>query len=254
MTFPAVNFGHMVQVPKPHGANWLCFATGENPHLLHAAVFLPFGALLDAPPAPAAGGGGGDAVPQLTKDVEDLQRIETGGAIVSMQLSEAADLLVVNVRRFQEEGASSGEGAAQQFTSPAAGGAHDWAHNGVLAAMAAQNGTDTAATFAPPPPISANVEMQVWNVKRREMLYTLDGHKGFTSQTCPYLLSTSISKAGFVASGSEDKRVYVWSMRHRRLLRALQGHEDVVTAVAWHPTRSNVLVSASDDNSVRVWR
>ena len=80
----------------------------------------------------------------------------------------------------------------------------------------------------------------------------------------------------FVASGSEDRHVYIWTRRHHlpgsgkgefdrgslplsaecpngNLLLKLPGHTATVNSVSWSPTAPGVLASGSDDCSIRIW-
>ncbi|XP_030747225.1 WD repeat-containing protein 26 [Sitophilus oryzae] len=57
----------------------------------------------------------------------------------------------------------------------------------------------------------------------------------------------------FIASGSEDNQVYIWHIRNEMPIATLPGHTRTVNCVAWNPVHSHMLVSVSDDCSVRVW-
>ena len=57
----------------------------------------------------------------------------------------------------------------------------------------------------------------------------------------------------FIASGSEDNKVYIYHREHEKPVQVLSGHSRVVNCVSWNPVYTNVLVSASDDNTLRVW-
>ena len=57
----------------------------------------------------------------------------------------------------------------------------------------------------------------------------------------------------FVACGSDDCAVHVWHHASGRRVLRLAGHSGRVNAVAWCPRRAGVLVSVSDDGTVRVW-
>ncbi|PKI76851.1 hypothetical protein CRG98_002837 [Punica granatum] len=59
--------------------------------------------------------------------------------------------------------------------------------------------------------------------------------------------------SGFIASGSEDSRVYIWNRQNTRLIEVLSGHKMTVNCVSWNPRRHKMLASASDDHSIRIW-
>ncbi|XP_018327343.1 WD repeat-containing protein 26 isoform X2 [Agrilus planipennis] len=57
----------------------------------------------------------------------------------------------------------------------------------------------------------------------------------------------------FVASGSEDNQVYIWHVRNELPIATLSGHTRTVNCVAWNPVYHNIMVSVSDDCTIRVW-
>ncbi|KAE8750615.1 hypothetical protein FOCC_FOCC002595 [Frankliniella occidentalis] len=57
----------------------------------------------------------------------------------------------------------------------------------------------------------------------------------------------------FVASGSEDNRVYVWHVKREKPIAVLAGHTRTVNCVAWNPVYHSMLASVSDDFTVRIW-
>ncbi|XP_063698447.1 WD repeat-containing protein 26 homolog [Culicoides brevitarsis] len=57
----------------------------------------------------------------------------------------------------------------------------------------------------------------------------------------------------FVASGSEDNKVYIWHIRREEPLATLTGHTRTVNCVSWNPVFPSLLASASDDGTVRIW-
>lgn len=56
-----------------------------------------------------------------------------------------------------------------------------------------------------------------------------------------------------VCSGAEDKHGYIWD-RHYNICLARLAHDDVVNSVAFSPADQELLLSASDDSTIKVWR
>lgn len=57
----------------------------------------------------------------------------------------------------------------------------------------------------------------------------------------------------FIASGSEDSKVYIWHIKREEPLARLTGHSRTVNCVSWNPVYPSMLASASDDATVRIW-
>lgn len=57
----------------------------------------------------------------------------------------------------------------------------------------------------------------------------------------------------FIYSGAEDKHGYIWD-RHYNICLARLAHDDVVNSVAFSPADQELLLSASDDSTIKVWR
>ena len=57
----------------------------------------------------------------------------------------------------------------------------------------------------------------------------------------------------FIASGSEDNKVYIWHRRHETPILVLTGHTRTVNAVSWNPTCPSMLASVGDYCYVKIW-
>ncbi|OAY64412.1 WD repeat-containing protein 26 [Ananas comosus] len=96
-----------------------------------------------------------------------------------------------------------------------------------------------------------NQEIHLWSIKDEpKLVMRFNGHK-----RTQLLIRSCFGglEQGFVASGSEDSRVYIWHRGTGTLLEALDGHSGAVNCVSWNPTNPHMLASASDDWTIRVW-
>ena len=54
-------------------------------------------------------------------------------------------------------------------------------------------------------------------------------------------------------SGAEDRHGYIWDRHYNICLAKLQ-HDNVVNSVAFSPVEQELLLTASDDSTIKVWR
>ncbi|XP_048874516.1 F-box/WD repeat-containing protein 5 [Brienomyrus brachyistius] len=104
-----------------------------------------------------------------------------------------------------------------------------------------------------PPPIAEEIDLHVIDLKSlREERRSLRAHRAFTPNDECFFIFLDVSR-DFVASGAEDKHGYIWD-RHYNICLARLRHEDVVNSVAFSPADQELLLSASDDSTIKVWR
>ncbi|XP_037073273.1 LOW QUALITY PROTEIN: WD repeat-containing protein 26-like [Pollicipes pollicipes] len=96
----------------------------------------------------------------------------------------------------------------------------------------------------------ANQGVHLWDLQDKVLLRKFQGltQGTFTVYGCFGGLNQE-----FVASGSEECNVYIWNTRREKPVAVLQGHTNTVNCVTWNPQCPSMLVSCSDDSTVRVW-
>jgi len=103
-----------------------------------------------------------------------------------------------------------------------------------------------------PPCISDDIELRVVDLASLTLTHTVyRGHKGFTDSLGAFYIYLDTSDV-LVGSGSEDGAARVWS-KELGCLAATNRHEACVNCVAFSPTDPHMMVSVSDDYSVKVW-
>ncbi|XP_061460281.1 F-box/WD repeat-containing protein 5 isoform X2 [Rhineura floridana] len=104
-----------------------------------------------------------------------------------------------------------------------------------------------------PPPIAEEIDLRVLDLKTmQEARRALRGHRAYTPNNNFFFVFLDVSR-DFVASGAEDRHGYIWDRHYNICLAKLQ-HNDVVNSVVFSPVEQELLVTASDDSTIKVWR
>ncbi|EAW88307.1 F-box and WD repeat domain containing 5 [Homo sapiens] len=104
-----------------------------------------------------------------------------------------------------------------------------------------------------PPPIAEEIDLLVFDLKTmREVRRALRAHRAYTPNDECFFIFLDVSR-DFVASGAEDRHGYIWD-RHYNICLARLRHEDVVNSVVFSPQEQELLLTASDDATIKAWR
>ncbi|KAF0303384.1 WD repeat-containing protein 26 [Amphibalanus amphitrite] len=96
----------------------------------------------------------------------------------------------------------------------------------------------------------ANKGVHLWDLQDKVLVRKF---QGLTQGTFNVYSCFGGINQEFVASGSEECNVYIWNTRREKPVAVLQGHTNTVSCVSWNPQCPSMLVSCSDDCTVRVW-
>ncbi|XP_046415660.1 WD repeat-containing protein 26 isoform X4 [Neodiprion virginianus] len=96
----------------------------------------------------------------------------------------------------------------------------------------------------------ANQGVHLWDLQDRCLVRRFQGvtQGHFTIHSCFGGINQD-----FVASGSEDNKVYVWHIKRESPIATLVGHSRTVNCVSWNPVYHQMMASVSDDCTVRIW-
>jgi len=96
----------------------------------------------------------------------------------------------------------------------------------------------------------ANQGAHLWDLDNKCLVQK---YKGISQGFYTVYSSFGGANQSFFASGSEDNKVYIYHVDRSEPIQVLSGHSKLVSCVSWNPVYHQVLVSASDDGTVRVW-
>lgn len=104
-----------------------------------------------------------------------------------------------------------------------------------------------------PPPIAQEIDIHVIDLATlQEVGIMFRAHKAYTPNNECFLIFLDVCDE-YVSSGAEDKHGYVWD-RHYGTCLLKYPHDDVVNCTAFNPTDPGMLVTASDDFTIKIWR
>ncbi|XP_030555554.1 F-box/WD repeat-containing protein 5 [Drosophila novamexicana] len=104
-----------------------------------------------------------------------------------------------------------------------------------------------------PPPIAQEIDIHVIDLMTLKRVGNmLRAHKAYTPSTECFFIFLDVCEE-YVASGAEDQHAYLWD-RYYGISLAKFKHTDVVNSVAFNPKDSQMLVTTSDDYTIKVWR
>ncbi|XP_041481753.1 F-box/WD repeat-containing protein 5-like [Lytechinus variegatus] len=102
-----------------------------------------------------------------------------------------------------------------------------------------------------PPPIAQEIEVRMYDLYTLMEVKRFRGHRAFSPNDECNIIFLSVSDL-YVASGAEDRQGYIWD-RHYGILLARLPHTDMVNCVCFNPFDSEMLISASDDHTLKLW-
>ena len=89
--------------------------------------------------------------------------------------------------------------------------------------------------------------VKLWDVQTGGVIKTFCGHTG-------WVVSVSISPdCATIASGSRDKTIHLWHVQAGECFCVIDGFNGWVNSVGFSPTNPQLLISASQDNTVQQW-
>lgn len=104
-----------------------------------------------------------------------------------------------------------------------------------------------------PPPIAQQIDIHVIDLKTFKRVGNMfRSHKAYTPNDECFFIFLDVCDH-WVASGAEDHHGYVWDRHYGHCLAKL-AHNSIVNSVAFNPTDSEMLVTASDDHTLKIWR
>jgi len=92
--------------------------------------------------------------------------------------------------------------------------------------------------------------LHLWSLVNYELVQRYTGHVQEK-----YMIRCSLGGNGerFIACGGEDTKIRIWHRNVPNPVAVLSGHTLTVNGVCWHPKNPKILISCSDDYSIKIW-
>lgn len=92
--------------------------------------------------------------------------------------------------------------------------------------------------------------LHLWDIRDRVLVRKYQGLR-----QAKYTIYSCFGGANqdFLASGSEDNKLYIWHSKREKPVAVLSGHTRTVNCVSWNPKDPTMIASSSDDGTVRIW-
>ena len=120
-----------------------------------------------------------------------------------------------------------------------------------LYVLSGHTGDITSLAFSPDGTFlvsgSEDKTIKLWDIQTGGVVRTFCGH---TKAVCSASISADCTT---IASGSCDKTVCLWSVQTGVCYCIINGHSSVVNSVSFSPKNPQLLISASDDETVQQW-
>ena len=163
--------------------------------------------------------------------LKELDLSEVGSAVTSLAFSPAAELLAI--------GCESGRLVVW-----------DLLRNEAIRSFEEHHGSIDSVEFSPVDQriasASADKTVKLWDMSVKKSIQTLEGDTRFTS--------AAFSPDGSeIASGAEDGSVWLWNASSGVRMPVLRGHASTANTVAFAPHGPSILVSGSEDATLKFW-
>jgi len=105
------------------------------------------------------------------------------------------------------------------------------------------------------PPVGQEVKIHIFDMTTlKKVDHVFQSHKNYSvNDDGNHCLIYPHVCENYLASGGDDNHAYVWDRHYGNCL-AKNPHTNIVNCVAFNPTDSEMLVTTSDDYTIKIWR